>query len=66
MGSDGAEGSGLIKAEGGKIIAEHESTSVVYGMPRSVVEAGLADQVIPLQSVASAIIGMVNNGNMGI
>jgi two-component system chemotaxis response regulator CheB len=66
MGSDGSAGAGAIKAAGGRIIAEHESTSVVYGMPRSVVEANLADQVIPLPDVASALVELVNNGNMGI
>lgn len=66
MGCDGEAGAGSIKAAGGKVIAEHESTSVVYGMPRSVVEAGLADQVIPLPEVASTLVEMVNNGRMGI
>ncbi|MEW5959934.1 MAG: chemotaxis response regulator protein-glutamate methylesterase [Chloroflexota bacterium] len=66
MGSDGAEGAGLIKSAGGKIIAENESTSVVYGMPRSVVEAGLADRIVPLPEVASALVEMVNNGSTGI
>ncbi len=63
MGSDGAEGAGSIKTAGGKVIAEHESTSVVYGMPRSVVEANLADCVVPLPDVASAIVEMVKNGS---
>jgi two-component system chemotaxis response regulator CheB len=66
MGSDGAVGAGSIKTAGGKVIAEHESTSVVYGMPRSVAEAGLADQVIPLPKVASALAELLDNGNLGI
>jgi two-component system chemotaxis response regulator CheB len=56
MGSDGTEGAWHIKTAGGKVIAEHESTSVVYGMPRSVVEAGLADQVVPLPMIASTLV----------
>jgi two-component system chemotaxis response regulator CheB len=41
------------------VIAEDESTCVVYGMPRSVVEAGQANQVVPLPKVASALIEML-------
>jgi two-component system chemotaxis response regulator CheB len=59
MGSDGTEGATLVKEAGGKVIAEHESTSVVYGMPRSVVEAGLADQVVPLPDVAPMLMEML-------
>jgi two-component system, chemotaxis family, protein-glutamate methylesterase/glutaminase len=55
MGSDGTNGSTLTHNCGGWVIAEHESTTVVYGMPRSVVEAGAADQIVPLPKVASAI-----------
>jgi two-component system chemotaxis response regulator CheB len=55
MGSDGREGAGWIKARGGCILAESEETCVVYGMPRSVVEAGLADAIVPLDRMAAAI-----------
>jgi len=60
LGSDGTNGAGDIKAAGGKVIAEHESTSVVYGMPRSVVEAGLADWVLPLPDVAAKLVNLVS------
>ncbi len=60
MGSDGTSGARHIKAAGGAVIAEHESTCVVYGMPRGVVEAGLADQVVPLPEVVPALIELVN------
>lgn len=62
MGSDGTDGARRIKAAGGAIIAEHESTSVVYGMPRSVVEADLADRVLPLPEIAPAIVELVGHG----
>lgn len=62
MGSDGAQGAALIKQAGGRVIAEDESTSVVYGMPRSVVEANLADKIAPLPEVAEAIVEMVTRG----
>jgi two-component system chemotaxis response regulator CheB len=66
MGSDGTEGAGQIKAAGGRVIAEHESTSVVYGMPRSVVEAGLADRVVPLPEVALTLMELINDGSTRI
>jgi two-component system chemotaxis response regulator CheB len=44
MGSDGTNGSALVHGAGGLVVAEDESTCVVYGMPRSVVEAGIAGQ----------------------
>jgi len=59
MGTDGASGARHIRAAGGCVIAEHESTSVVYGMPRSVIEAGLANGVAPLPKVAAALVELV-------
>ena len=55
MGSDGREGAAWIKARGGCILTETESSCVVYGMPRSVVEAGLSDAEVPLERMAQAI-----------
>jgi two-component system chemotaxis response regulator CheB len=55
MGRDGANGAALIHSAGGRVIAEDESTCVVWGMPRSVVEAGAADWVVPLEEVAGMI-----------
>ncbi|MFM7243272.1 MAG: chemotaxis response regulator protein-glutamate methylesterase [Planctomycetaceae bacterium] len=60
MGSDGAIGMGAIRAAGGVTIAEHESTCVVYGMPRAAIEAGAAEQVLPLPTIADAIIDAVS------
>jgi two-component system, chemotaxis family, protein-glutamate methylesterase/glutaminase len=55
MGSDGREGAAWIKARGGCILTETESSCVVYGMPRAVVEAGLSDAEVPLDRMAQAI-----------
>jgi two-component system chemotaxis response regulator CheB len=55
MGDDGKEGSAWVKAQGGTVITEAESTCVIYGMPRSVAEAGLSDAAIPLDEMAHAI-----------
>ena len=59
MGSDGCEGMKKIKARGGYSIAQDESSCVVYGMPKAVVEAGLADEVRPLNQIAEAIVDAV-------
>ncbi|MBN1937638.1 MAG: chemotaxis response regulator protein-glutamate methylesterase [Anaerolineae bacterium] len=59
MGSDGTDGAKQIKAAGGTIIAENESTSVVYGMPRSVIEAGVADYIVPIHEVAATLVKLV-------
>ena len=55
MGSDGLKGVGAIKKKGGLIFTESEETCVVYGMPRSVVEAGLSDYQVPLNQMAKTI-----------
>ena len=55
MGSDGREGSAWIKAKGGSVLTEAEATCVVYGMPRSVVEAGLSDASHLLERMPHAI-----------
>jgi len=59
MGSDGADSMARVKRAGGKTIAEHESTCVVYGMPRSVVDRGVADKVVPLPGIADEIVNAV-------
>jgi len=55
MGRDGLEGAKAVRAAGGRILCEAESTCTVYGMPRAVAEAGLADEVLPLDELATAI-----------
>ncbi|PKO15743.1 MAG: chemotaxis response regulator protein-glutamate methylesterase [Chloroflexi bacterium HGW-Chloroflexi-10] len=59
MGHDGTNGCGLVRSAGGPVIAEDESTCVVWGMPRSVYEAGFADQIWPIHEIASAIVKTV-------
>jgi two-component system chemotaxis response regulator CheB len=55
MGKDGLEGAKAVKQAGGRILVEAESTCVVYGMPRAVAEAGLADEILPLNDLPAAI-----------
>lgn len=59
MGSDGCIGMKKIKANGGYSIAQDEQSCVVYGMPKAVVDAGLADEVRPLTKIAEAIVEAV-------
>lgn len=59
MGSDGLVGATHIKAKGGRIVTEAESSCVVYGMPRAVVEASMSDRVATLGEMASTIMEMV-------
>ncbi|MFL6254502.1 MAG: chemotaxis-specific protein-glutamate methyltransferase CheB [Pyrinomonadaceae bacterium] len=55
MGSDGKQGAAWIKSQGGLVYTESEETCVVYGMPSTVVEAGLSDRIVPLGRMAQAI-----------
>jgi two-component system chemotaxis response regulator CheB len=56
MGNDGTDGFTKVK-ENQKmhVIAQNEATCVVYGMPRCVVDKGLADEVVDLESIAKSI-----------
>jgi two-component system, chemotaxis family, protein-glutamate methylesterase/glutaminase len=56
MGDDGTKGAARIKSAGGLVYAESEESAVIYGMPRSVIEAGLSDRIIPLNRMAERII----------
>jgi len=55
MGSDGTRGAAGIVAAGGSVIAQDEATSVVWGMPRSVAQAGLCSAVLPLDRIAAKV-----------
>jgi two-component system chemotaxis response regulator CheB len=55
MGSDGLAGCRSIAAAGGQVVVQDEATSVVWGMPGSVVRAGLAQRVLPLDRIGPEI-----------
>jgi len=55
MGADGTRGATHIAAAGGSVIAQDESSSVVWGMPRAVAQAGLCSAVLPLSQIAAKI-----------
>jgi two-component system chemotaxis response regulator CheB len=56
MGNDGLVGLKELKSRGGYVIAQEEETCVVYGMPKAVVNAGLADAVLPIERIPEEII----------
>lgn len=61
MGNDGSKGVLAVKAAGGRVLAESESTAVVFGMPREAIATGCVDKVVPLPGVAQAILQYVQS-----
>lgn len=59
MGADGTRGSAAIREAGGVVVAQDEASAVVWGMPGSVVAAGLADRICPLSGIAPEILRRV-------
>jgi two-component system chemotaxis response regulator CheB len=55
MGADGVEGARFIRGAGGRVLTEAESSCVVYGMPRAIVEADLSDGTAEIDRMADAI-----------
>jgi two-component system chemotaxis response regulator CheB len=60
MGSDGTRGAAVIRQAGGSVIAQDEASSVVWGMPRSIVAASLADRICPLNGIVPEIMRRVS------
>ncbi len=61
MGNDGCHGVKAVKAAGGQVVAESESSAVIFGMPREAIATGAVDKVVPLDQMAGEI--MVRCGN---
>lgn len=59
MGRDGASGLKEIKQRGGHTIAQDEATCVVYGMPREALEIGAAEEILPIEQIALALMRWV-------
>jgi two-component system chemotaxis response regulator CheB len=55
MGKDGLQGCEVVLGQGGRVLAQDEESSVVWGMPGFVARAGYADEVLPLDKVAEAV-----------
>ncbi|HEV8487729.1 MAG TPA: chemotaxis response regulator protein-glutamate methylesterase [Blastocatellia bacterium] len=63
MGSDGADGLGLIKQSGGRTIAQDKDSCAIFGMPRVAIEKGYAEKVVPLADLASYLISAVGKSD---
>jgi two-component system chemotaxis response regulator CheB len=59
MGNDGLKGIEGVKKSGGRVFAQNEQSCVVYGMPKAVVDAGLADKVLSIEEIAGEIINSI-------
>ena len=62
MGSDGTQGAAAVVTAGGAVIAQDEASSVVWGMPGSVAQAGLCAAVLPLHEIAPKVIRLFAGG----
>jgi two-component system, chemotaxis family, protein-glutamate methylesterase/glutaminase len=60
MGRDGADAMTRLRAQGGRTIAEAESSAIVWGMPGELVRSGGAEQVRPVEEIAEAIVELVS------
>ena len=63
MGHDGRDGAAELRALGSQILVQDEETSVVWGMPGAVYDAGLADEVLPIDKIAAAIVRLTAVGS---
>jgi len=60
MGQDGLRGARWIHEAGGRVIAQDQASSVVWGMPGAVAEAGIADEIVTLNAVSKAMLALAD------
>jgi two-component system chemotaxis response regulator CheB len=60
MGSDGMSGCRMIRDNGGSVLAQDQASSIVWGMPGAVANAGLAQKVLPLNAIAAEILRLAS------
>jgi len=65
MGGDGMRGCGTVREAGGQVIVQDRESSVVWGMPGAVVQAGLAEEQLPLSHIGAEIIRRMQYGRSG-
>lgn len=63
MGHDGLAGARALVQAGGQVLAQDEATSIVWGMPGAVAQAGLAREVLPLKAIAPRILDIAAGGH---
>ena len=61
MGRDGTDGAMVLHQKGAYVLAESQKTCVVYGMPKAAVDAGVVDEVLPLNEIPDAMVRLVKN-----
>lgn len=61
MGSDGVDGAKILRDNGGVLIAQNEASCVVYGMPKAVIDANLANLILDADEIAPAIVAAVKS-----
>ncbi|MFN6497838.1 MAG: chemotaxis response regulator protein-glutamate methylesterase [Nostoc sp. DedQUE01] len=66
MGQDGLQGCQCIREAGGQVLAQDKATSVVWGMPSFVINAGLANQILPLNQIANEIMHRIGYNQVSI
>jgi two-component system chemotaxis response regulator CheB len=57
MGDDGCDGMRALRAAGARTVAQDEASCVVFGMPKAAIDAGVIDDVVPLERVTAAMLG---------
>lgn len=62
MGRDGADGAVAVHAAGGRVLAQDQATSVVWGMPGAVANAGAADAILPISEIGRALASLAKGG----
>ena len=62
MGCDGANGAVVLKRAGARVLVQDEPSSIVWGMPGSVVASGAADEILPIGDIGSALLGHLGIG----
>ncbi len=60
--SDGSRGVPIVKKMGGVVVAQDATTAEVWGMPRSAIETGAVDLILPLSQIASTVVSLVTRG----
>lgn len=66
MGEDGIAGLRAVRQAGGTVIAQDEASSIVFGMPKAAIDAGLANSVLPLDRIAQEIIARTEGSGSGV
>ena len=60
MGNDGSEGARILKEKGGAMLAQNEESCVVYGMPKAIVDSNLADEIVSIDDMSTALMRYCN------